>query len=573
MQTFEASVTDLEKALKRLEERVAALERAERVTVAAPLQLAEPVASPLIEGDDRESQIALVGKTVLVLGGAYLLRAITDLAIVPRPVGVALGLAYAVAWFVLANRSAREGASLAATMHALAGALIAYPLLFEATHRFHVLPAGVGIVLLAAVTATGFAIAWRRALRPMAWIVTIAALIGGLLMLLSTEAFLPYGIFFIALGVATVWASYVLDWFALRWIPAAAANLLVLALTILAGQGKGGVDPDQVIGLQLLLFAAYLGTFAVRTLLRGRDALPFEIAQTTAALAIGAGGAGFLSASSPSIHLALGAALLVLALGSYAVAFAFVDRAGGSVRNFFFYSSVALVLLFYGSALMVKGPALTLAWGAIGVLAAFLADRFTKVTLAAHAAAYLLAATIVSGAFGSAVMALAFPLGSKWLPMGVAAWIVVALLASSVWLLGARSAEFQERAETPRLVLFSLFVLGAAGIVLHAAIASGLAAAPSSLAAVRTGVLSAAAVLLAAAAHHRRLALARFLVYPVLVLAAIKLTIEDLRLGTPLTLFISFALYGGALIIAPRLRKRGKWAPRALGAQSQQSRT
>ncbi|HEY0787623.1 MAG TPA: hypothetical protein VGE86_03205, partial [Thermoanaerobaculia bacterium] len=88
------------------------------------------------------------------------------------------------------------------------------------------------------------------------------------------------------------------------------------------------------------------------------------------------------------------------------------------------------------------------------------------------------------------------------------------------------------------------------------------------LAATRTAVLSVAAVLLAMAAHHRRLAITRALVYPVLILGAIKLTIEDLRLGTPLTLFVAFVLYGGALIVAPRLRKRGKWAP-ALGAPSQ----
>ncbi|HEU5163364.1 MAG TPA: hypothetical protein VFV54_09490, partial [Thermoanaerobaculia bacterium] len=152
---FEASVTELEKAVRRLEERVAALERAERTTLAAVVELPRLAEAPAIEPDDRESQIALIGRTVLILGGAYLLRAITDMSVIPRPAGVALGLTYALVWFVMADRSAAARASLAATMYALAGVLIAFPLLFEATHRFEVLSAPVGIVLLAVVTAVG----------------------------------------------------------------------------------------------------------------------------------------------------------------------------------------------------------------------------------------------------------------------------------------------------------------------------------------------------------------------------------------------------------------------------------
>ncbi len=567
METFEASVTELEKAVARLEARVSALERTERVIVAANVEVPPPVAADALVADDRESQIALVGRTVLVLGGAYLLRAITDMSIIPRPAGVALGLAYAIAWFFFADRSARAGASLGATMHALGGVLIAYPLLFEATRRFKVLSPEAGVLLLAVVTAAGIAIAWRRSLRPMAWLVTIGAILGGILMLAETEAVLLYGIFFIALGVATVWASYVLDWFALRWMPALVVDLVVATVTILVWQKKGSIDPDSVIAVQLLLFVAYVGTFAVRTIVRGREVLPFEIAQTTAALVIGVGGAGLLSIGSPSIHFMLGVALAALGLAAYGVAFVFIDRRGGSVQNFFFYSSVALVLLFYGIGLMLPNGALTLALGGIGVIGALLADRFQKVTLSAHAAIYLGGAALVSGAFASSIIAFAFPFDTKWVPMAWDQWAIAALLGWSVWMIGAGSEELEARAAVPRLILLSMFVLTAAGILLHALIESGAIASAPALAACRTAVLSTAAVLLAAAGHHRRLAIARPLVYPVLILGAIKLTIEDLRLGTPLTLFVAFALYGGALIVAPRLRKRGKWAP-ALGAPS-----
>jgi hypothetical protein len=59
-------------------------------------------------------------------------------------------------------------------------------------------------------------------------------------------------------------------------------------------------------------------------------------------------------------------------------------------------------------------------------------------------------------------------------------------------------------------------------------------------------------VLLAAAARGRRRDL-RFLVYPILVLGAVKLLFEDLPQGTPATRFADFALYGAALFSVPRL--------------------
>jgi hypothetical protein len=46
------------------------------------------------------------------------------------------------------------------------------------------------------------------------------------------------------------------------------------------------------------------------------------------------------------------------------------------------------------------------------------------------------------------------------------------------------------------------------------------------------------------------------LVYPILIAGGLKLLLEDIRAGRALTLFISFALYGGALILSPHLARR-----------------
>jgi len=73
---------------------------------------------------------------------------------------------------------------------------------------------------------------------------------------------------------------------------------------------------------------------------------------------------------------------------------------------------------------------------------------------------------------------------------------------------------------------------------------------------VRTGILSLEAIGLAAAAHHPAGRSAAMLVYPLLALTACKMVIEDLHDGVAATLFASLALFGVALIVAPRLARR-----------------
>jgi hypothetical protein len=46
-----------------------------------------------------------------------------------------------------------------------------------------------------------------------------------------------------------------------------------------------------------------------------------------------------------------------------------------------------------------------------------------------------------------------------------------------------------------------------------------------------------------------------WLVYPLLGLTGMKFLLEDIRVGRPATLVVSFALYGLALVVAPRLRR------------------
>jgi len=84
----------------------------------------------------------------------------------------------------------------------------------------------------------------------------------------------------------------------------------------------------------------------------------------------------------------------------------------------------------------------------------------------------------------------------------------------------------------------------------------GLGAGAGIVATARTSILAAAALALAWAGRQDRFREAGWLLYPVLVAGGLKLLLEDLPQSKPATLFLALALYGGALIAAPRLAHR-----------------
>ena len=76
------------------------------------------------------------------------------------------------------------------------------------------------------------------------------------------------------------------------------------------------------------------------------------------------------------------------------------------------------------------------------------------------------------------------------------------------------------------------------------------------LASMTTIVLAASAVAVAAVSRITSCVEFRWLVYPVLVAGGLKLVVDDFRRSTPATLFAALAVYGVALILAPRLLRR-----------------
>jgi hypothetical protein len=193
--------------------------------------------------------------------------------------------------------------------------------------------------------------------------------------------------------------------------------------------------------------------------------------------------------------------------------------------------------------------------------AAWQAVRISRVTLALHGAVYALAAAIASGLFVASAYALAAAPGVVWPPLTAPALLALAAAAFCAALPVPRPAAFwKPYASLTKALQLIVLVWGAAGVVLYALLPlwagqPGAGADPGRMAAMRTAVLAAAALLLGWAARWDRFRQAGWLVYPLLLLVAVKLVVEDFPRGRPVTLFIALAVCGGAFILAPRLAR------------------
>lgn len=572
---LEARVAELVRAVAGLERRLSALESSGGTASAQD----SPSGAAAPEPTQEEGVLvhlhglpALLGRTLLVLAGAFLLRAITDAGTVPRHAGVTMGLVYAGIWVYLANRDGAGNRRLSAAFHGVSTSIIGYPLLYEATTRLGVLsPASAGALLLL-FTAVALGVAWYRSLHLLGWIVSLGATFTGIALLVSTHAVEIFTAALLLVGLATAWLAYSRHWHGIRWPVALLVDAAVLQVVFLAtGEGGptspyGNINPTAILILALLLFVAYTATFTIRTLVRARNINPFEVIQTAAVLLVGYGGSIHVARTTGTGVGALGSIGLVLGLVSYAVAFTAVDRRQGRGPNFFFYTSLGLVLLLSGSGLVATSAVLATELALLGLATAVLGGRFDRISLRSHGVVYTFVAAAVSGLWvGTAHAFIAPPAGLGGLLDGPALLVlVVSLLSYGALVFTQRGRETGWSARLPR---FLIAIVGLSGI---AAVATSLlgpvvmkiAGGPpaATLATVRTFVLCAVCLVAAVAARWESLTELTWFVYPLLILCGVKILLEDLPHGQAATLFLAFAACGAALLLAPHLLKQGRAA-------------
>jgi hypothetical protein len=481
-----AALDGLRATLAEMDARLRRLEGRPEVVEAPAPEASVPAGGPMV---------ALVGRSLIVLGGAYLLRAATDHGLVPEWLGAILALVYAAALVVLADRA---GSHASAGFHSGVALLVAGPLVDELAVRLHLVgPAGAAA--LAGAYAVALGVVSRRRQQPLlAWLGIIAVSLVAAALALQTQALVPC----LWLVTALVVEAALLSQWALPSLPLTIGALLSIWLAETAAPGSDGA------------LAALLGFFVAGVGAAWWSAAPEAVQVVEAGLLLPA--VAVEGARLAQGRAWFGVALLVTAAGGFVLA--------RTRRNFF--RAYSLVVGLIALDVLASG----------GVLAAFylvLVGALLAVGSGMEVAVALLAAAAASGMLEFTVRALAFPTVT---PPGTMALVVVAAAAVA-------------SALRPKSAVLLVLAAGVAGLLVWAGISLG---APS--AAIRTSVLALMAVALALLSRNLRARAAGRWVYPFLVGAVLELLVDGMRVGTSATVFVGLAVCGMALIVAPRLR-------------------
>ena len=553
------AIEGLAARLETLEQRVAALEhgigsqaafrKSEPAKVEAQLPNAIPRAGAL-------GVLSVLGKAMLGIGGAYLLRAVTESNLAPRPLVAAVGIAYAILWLVGAARTPARS-DFARIAYACTSALILAPMLWELTLHFQVLPPAAAAGALAVFVAVAFAFSWRRSITPILWVANLTAAV--LALTLSTAAhsvapFLALLLLMVLLAELGAERSFA------RGVPilAAAAADIGVWVQIYIYSSPQITRPEYpvlatpaLVAPAVALFLLSGGSTVFSTTLRGKTITAFATLQSTIAFLLAACSLLLFAPSAGAIFLR--AACLVLAAGLYAATFVLFDRASQK-RNYAVFATWSLALLCAGLWMSLEEPWLAILLGVAALAATVAGAHFHRQALDFHGAVYLLAAASAAGLLGFLAHALAGPL-----PAAPSLAVVVAAACAVLCYAVTRSRPDEPwPAQILHLLFAALAAACAAAMLIEGSarlLTFSVPLAAHHLAFLRTLVLCALALTLAfAGAHSRRIELTR-IGYAVLALLAVKLVTDDLRHGHLEYSAGSIFLVAITLIAAPRVAR------------------
>jgi hypothetical protein len=547
--------------LEHLERRVSALECSSATVHSRPSPATAPARGTPAAAESAlpqsEGVFPVVGKAMLGIAGAYLLRHLNESGALPQWVVVALALAYAGMWLLWAAR-VPASTPFTSTAYAVTSALILAPMLSELTLSFKILPASATAGILSAFVVGAGALAWKRNLAPLIWVATVTAVFTALALMIATHDLPPFIAALFIMALASEFAADRNRWLRLRFLLAPAADLAVwILLYIYSLPAHFRSDyPDLrsavLLTLPSALFLIYGASVTVRTTwLRHRITI-FEIVQTVIAFLLAAFSLFWFE---PALRANLGILCLFLSAACYAAAFIRFDRLPEQ-RNYHVYSTWSALLLLAGSFLCLPPLLLALLLSAAAILATVVGVRKDRLTPEFHALLYLAAAAFASGLLDYAASALAgtFPNAPGW---------IVWLVAASVLLCYAIGGRFPGELWNHRLLrlLSAILAASAAATLLVSALVwlAAVAMTPgvAHVAVIRTLITCALALTLAFAGSRWQRVELVWTAYGTLALVTAKLLFEDLPHGHSGYIAISLFLYAVALIIVPRIARFG----------------
>ncbi len=509
------------------------------------------------------STFSVLGKAMLGIAGAYLLRAAAEASIAPRPLVATLGIAYAIFWLIIAARAPAE-ARIARAVYSVNSAVILAPMLWELATRFRVLPMAAIAGALATYELAAFFLAGKSHRVVVLQIGNTAVAVLGLALAIVTHETLP---FIAVLILAAALCEYRLAagmGRSARTIVALAADAAVWLLIYIysSPQNTRGDYPAlgtaALIAPGALLFSIYASAATFKTFFKGQTITVFETAQTTIAFLLAT--VALIEFGPASSEVILGGLCIALAAACYAGTLVLLSR-NAPWRNTGVFSTWSGALFLAGSFLSFKEP-WAAAWLCVAALIAVVAGtRLKRVILEFHGTAFLFAAAIASGLaeyLGHSLAGAPMGVPGVLIFLGAACAVLCYLVAgrdrSDTW--GPQAPAWERQAL--HLLLAAIAVAALTALLaqgLTAMVELGMVPAAHHLAFLRTLTLCAMSLALVFGGARLRRPELSWLGYAGIWLVAVKLIIEDLRHGHLEYVAASIFLFALTLIAAPRLAR------------------
>ena len=572
LKDLENSIQSVIERLDKIEIRLSELEqnKADLSTSENPELLVESDDIPslfpkLSMGITRVKILSVIGRTFLILAGAFLLRVFTENQTLTPIVGVAIGLTYALIWLYFADRAARKDEIISASFYGISSVLIAFPLIFEASTKLNVFTSIQTVIVLFILVGIALVVAAYRKLRAVYVFYTLAALFTSMPLMFNSGKVEIFTIFIIIMGLTTTAFKYFRSWHIMPWVAVFFVNFCIGFLTSLASA------PEKLVGrysevsitfsLIIIIFyiIIFLTGFIAATLYLKREISVFGMFQSIFALILGLIGAISITHGMGLGYIILGIFAAIFSIGFYFVAFKYL-RPEAKV-NFYYYIWMAFILAVAGIWILCNENVKILSFGILSLGSIFLTkfvERFN--TLSIQSALYLILAVWFTNLGQFSISSLISTDNSRIVFSPVI--ILVLILTIIVYFIHVLLGKQERKIQIPRFVVLLVSALGIFGFIVSTLSRTFVFTADSinlsNLALIRTIVLAIFAVILAWLGNKSKLFELSLLVYPVLIIGGLKLLLEDLGTGTPITLFIGFAFYGIALISAPKIKRKVK---------------
>ncbi|MGA8668553.1 MAG: hypothetical protein WB679_01675 [Terracidiphilus sp.] len=545
-----ARLDELEQRVTALEHTSSPLSLAPAVELTAAAAAAPGQAKPTIEGN---RAFAVMGRAMLGIAGAYLLRAVAESDLIPKSTVAGVAIAYAITWLVWGART-RAGSWFPSSVYACTSSLILAPMLWELTMRFKVMSASTAAFAVALFASVAFVLVRKPHQVNLLRIANIAAGSLCLALAIATHVTLPF------IGVLLLMVAFS-EYAMIRERPSGARLLVAFAadlavwifVYIYSSPQSTRLDYPSVTPFWLplpglALFLIFGASIFIKMIPLHGNITAFETLQVTIAFAIVT--YSFLL-FGPTDGVILGILCLALSVVVYVAVFKPI-ACMQEPFNTAVCASWSAALFLVGNWLFIPASWMPASMGLAAVAATVAGSRMRRLALEFHGALYLLIAAAASGLSGYvARMATGLPNEAPpWSIDLVSGCAVICYVAVNSY----RGDLWQVKAL--HLVSACLAICGVTALTIHGlATLTSLVVHPAThhLAFIRTLTLCAVALALAfSGARWRRLELTR-LGFAVLVLLAVKLVAEDLRHGHLGYTAAAICLVAVTLIAVPRV--------------------